>query len=240
MEKNEQVYRGKISFVNFEKHFATIDYLQGTKPKAVNFKTSAEGNNKKPQHYRVNDAVSFQLKLSDRGDKMTAYNVKFLHNEAIDRLIQKASFENRFSGYLKKVEEDYFIKEADSYIFFPLLVSPWETPPAETATNEMISFRLLNLDKPNGIVGELFSHTYIPEYRKAVQHFNNKMEIEAVVARLTPHAAFLHLFGEKIQARLPFSAIKDENLQPGDNLKVIITHLTPHKIAVEQVKSEEA
>lgn len=238
MEKTEQTYRGKISFVNFEKHFATIDYLQGTKPKSVNFKTSAEGNDKKPQHYRVNDVVSFQLRLSDRGDKMTAYNVKFLHNEAIDRLIQKAAFENRFSGYLKKVEEDYFIKEADSYIFFPLLISPWETPPAETATNEMISFRLLNLDKPNGIVGELFSHTYIPEYKKAVQHFNNKIEIDATVARLTPHAVFLDLFGQKIQARLPLSAIKNESIHPGDTIKVVITHLTPNRIVVEQVSSE--
>jgi hypothetical protein len=26
METQEQVYKGKISFINYEKHFATIDY----------------------------------------------------------------------------------------------------------------------------------------------------------------------------------------------------------------------
>jgi hypothetical protein len=91
------IYRGKVSFVNYEKEFATIDYEHNNKEKSVNFKTTSTG--KKQHHFRVGDVVTFELKLSDRGDKMTAFNVNFIHNPLIEVLIQKAQKENRFSGY---------------------------------------------------------------------------------------------------------------------------------------------
>lgn len=142
MEK-EQLYKGKISFINFEKYFATIDYLNGTKQKSVNFKTDLTDTGKKPHQYKLGDAVSFELRLSDRGDKMTAFNVKYLHNEAINLLIQKSVKENRFSGYLKRVDDTYFVKEWESYILFPLQLSPWEKPPVETAEKRTHQFPVI-------------------------------------------------------------------------------------------------
>lgn len=232
--ENEPIYKGKISFINFEKQFATIDFLKGAKQKSVNCKTDADGINKKPHQFRLGDVVSFQLRLSDRGDKQTAYNVKYLHNEAIDLLIQKATIENRFSGYLKKIEDKYFIKEIDSYILFPLQLSPWEKPPVESAENVAISFSLLHLDKPNAIVAELFSHNFTPAYKKAMQHFKNEMDAEGVISRITPHAAYISLFDDEMTGKLngDFSTLKE-----GDKLNVNITHLTPYKMAIKQVKS---
>lgn len=232
----EKVLKGTISFVNYDKNFATIEYEQGAKKKSVNCKTDFESTGRKPHHFRVGDGVSFQLRLSDRGDKMTAYNVKFMYNTAMDLLIQKANIENRFSGYLKKVEDKYFIKEWDSYIFFPLQVSPWEIPPVESAENEAISFRFLNLDKPNSIVAELFSHNFIPEYKKAYQHFKNKIVIDAIVSRKSPHAIYLDLFGEKIQAKLKMADMYAD-VKAGDSIPVLISHLTNNRIAVEPAES---
>lgn len=235
---DEQLYKGKISFINYEKYFATIDYLHNNKQKAVNCKTNAADSGKKPHQYRLGDEVSFQLKLSDRGDKMTAYNVKYLHNTAIDLLIQKAVIENRFAGYLKIVEGKFFVKEWDSYVLFPIQLSPWEKPPVETAANEAISFKLLNLVKPNSIVAELFSHNYIPEYKKALQHFNNKIDIEAVVYKISPHAVYVNLFEDKIQAKLQLTNEEKDQLKEGDTIKVLITHLTNSRIVIEKVKGK--
>lgn len=226
----QQLYKGKISFINYEKYFATIDYKHNNKSKTVNCKTNIPGSDRKPNQYRLGDEVSFSLKLSDRGDKMTAYNVRFLHNTAIDLLIQKAAIENRFSGYLKKVDDQYFIKEWDSYILFFLQLSPWEKPPAETAENEPVAFRLINLDKPKIMAAELFSHNYIPEYRKAMQHFQNEMNIEATVTRVSPHAVYLNLFNDKIQAKLP--AEEGSGFKEGDKVEVMITHFTNSRIVV--------
>lgn len=236
MENTSPQYRGKISFINHEKLFATIEYMQGTKPKSVNFKLTSETVTKKPHQYRLGDVVSFNTRLSDRGDKMTACNVKYLYNPGIDLLVQKAAVENRFAGYLKKVEDNYFIKEADSYILLPLLLSPWEKPPADSAENEMIAFSLVNTDKPNALKAELFSHSFIPEYRMALQHFKNEIDAEALVTRISPHAVYLSLFNDKIQAKLPLTAFGEGEINEGDTVPVLITHLTPNRIVVKRVK----
>jgi hypothetical protein len=233
---DETILKGIISFVNYEKQFATIGYQLNAKKKEVNCKTDALVNGRKPHYFRISDEVSFQLKRSDRGDKMTAYNVKFLYNTALDQLIQKAGIENRFSGYLKIVDDQFFVKEWDNYLFFPLLVSPWEKPPVTTADNEAISFRLVNLDKPNTVAAELFSHNYISEYKKALQHFNHKIDIAATVYKVSPHAAYLNLFGEKIRAKLPLTTAEKEQVKEGDALHVMITHLTHMRIVVERIR----
>ena len=235
---DQQLYKGKISFIHYEKHFATIEYLHNNKLKTVNCKTDMAENGKKPHHYRLGDEVSFQLKLSGRGDKMTAANVKFLHSTAIDLLMQKAATENRFSGYLKKVDDSYWVKEWDSYILFPLQLSPWEKPPALTAENEAISFKFVNLGKPGSILAELFSHNYIPEYKKALQHFKNEIDIEAIVCKISPHAVYLNLFNDKIQAKLQVATGEKDRLKEGDKIQVFITHLTNTRIVVEKVKNK--
>ncbi len=221
-----------ITFVNYEKHFVTISYLQNNKSKSVNCNTGSGNKDKKVHYFRVADEVSFQLTLSDRGDKMTAHQVKFLYNPVLDLLIRKSATENRFTGYLKKINDRLFVKEWESYLFFPLLVSPWEKPPVETAGNEAISFSLLNMDKPGSLSAELFSHNYIPEYRAAFQHYENAVVVEATIYKISPHAIYVNLFNNKIQAKIK---IIDGKLKEGDTLQVIITHLTNTRIVIEQV-----
>ena len=134
---------------------------------------------------------------------------------------------------MKLIDDTFFVKELNSYILFPLQLSPWELPPSLTAINKAISFSLLNLDKPNRIVAELFSHSYIPEYKKAFQHFMNEIEIDAVVKRISPHAVYVELFGEKFQAKIPLSAFGEKEVKEGDMIPVLITHLTPAKVVVK-------
>lgn len=234
---DQPVYKGKITFINYEKQFATIEYLHNNKLKTVNCKTNIMAGGKKSQPCRLGDGVSFQLVLSDRGDKMTATNVTILYNTAIDLLIQKAAFENRFSGYLKKVEDKYFVKEWESYILFPIQLSPWEKPPVESAANEAISFKLINLDKPGSIMAELFSHNYLPEYKMAQEHFKNNTPVEGVVVKISPHAVYLNLFSEKIQAKLLKSDEENEQLKLGDRIRVLITHLTGTRIVIRRLIS---
>ena len=183
----------------------------------------------------MGDEVNFQVKLSDRGDKMIAYNIKFLYNTELEKLINKAKIENRFSGYLKIADDDLFVKEWDSYIFFPLKLSKWEKPPAESAFNEAISFKLVNLDKPNTIAAELFSHDFIPEYRKALEHFKSKTPIEAIVSKVSAFAVYLDLFGNSIQAKMELPEDSLKEVKPGDKLKVRISYLSSSRIAVERI-----
>ena len=229
---SEEILKGHVSFVNYEKHFATIDYEKNGKTKSVNCKTvGADGQ--KLHHFRVGDNVHFQLKLSARGDKMTADSVKFLYNTQLELLLNKAVVENRFAGYLKKVDDDWLIKERDSYIFFPLRISKWEKPPAEQAMNEVINFSIQNMDKPNQLVAELFSHDFIPEYRKAQQLYKEQAEVEATVTRISPFAVYLEILGGKIQAKINRKE-GEEAPKEGDRFNIVITYLSPHRIAVQK------
>ncbi|MBK6936600.1 MAG: hypothetical protein IPH18_06730 [Chitinophagaceae bacterium] len=108
-------------------------------------------------------------------------------------------------------------------------------PPVETAENEAISFRFISPEKPNKLVAELFSHNYLPEYKKAVQHFKNEIAVDAIVNRISPYGIYLNLFDEKVQAKLPFDAETDSMVKPGDIITVLITHLTNIRIVVKRV-----
>ncbi|MCW3119338.1 MAG: hypothetical protein JWM28_3420, partial [Chitinophagaceae bacterium] len=132
---DEIIYKGILSFINHDKGYATIEYQQNEKKKTINFKTVAADPLKpgvvkqtaKSHHFRTGDHVSFQLKLSDRGDRMIASAVKFLYNHELEKIINKARIENLFKGFLKMADDELFVKELGSYLFFPLVLSKWET-----------------------------------------------------------------------------------------------------------------
>ncbi|HEX5026973.1 MAG TPA: hypothetical protein VFV68_16945 [Agriterribacter sp.] len=229
---------GIITSVNHEKHYVSIEYIHKDRKRTITCRTDNldQQKGKRPHQYRVGDAVGFATKGADRGSRIIAYNLQFLYNTAIEQMLHKAATDNRFKGYLKVVDDVFFVKEWDNYIFFPLVLSKWERLPPEKDFNEVIEFKLLHTDKPNKLAAELFSHDYIPEFRKAVQHFKNKTETEAVVSKVSPFGAYVDMFAGKIQSKVKLSAEELATLSPGDKIKVIITHLTNTRIVVEQGK----
>ncbi|MGG9970734.1 hypothetical protein ACQ33O_02975 [Ferruginibacter sp. SUN002] len=240
MDKNK--LQGKITFIHHDKDYATIEYTVNDKIKSINGniseqtqqKLKAGGIIKKIHHFLIGDEVSFIIVPTPRGDKMMADNIQFLFNNALDALLNKAVIENRFVGYLKKVDDNYFVKETGSYIPFPLLLSPWEIPPNDAALNEPVFFKLDNPDKGAKATASLFKSTYIPEYMRALKLFKNKEAIKATVYKVTHHGVFINLVGEKIQAKIPVTA-KEGNVKVGDIINVIITYLGHSKIVVEKV-----
>jgi hypothetical protein len=149
--------------------------------------------------------------------------------------LNKAAVENRVVGYLKKVDDKYFVKETGSYILFPLVISPWEIAPDEASLNEPVFFKLNNIEKGDKSTASLFRSTYIPEYMRALKLFKNKEVIEAKVYKVTPHGIFLNLIGEKIQAKLPIEKNNITDVKIGDVIKVMITYLGHSKIVIEKV-----
>lgn len=243
-----QTIEGKISFINHEKKYAMIEYEEGNKNKTVRASIDEQSQKqmkakniiKKTHHFMVGDVVSFQVKLSDRGDRMMASGTEFLYNNALDVLINKSFVSNKFIGYLKMVDDKYFVKEIDSYLFFPVPFSPWQIKPTEEELNEQVLFSLENLDKKDKIFASLLTNVYIPEFHTAVKSFKNKIPIEATIFNITAHGLYLHVINDKIQAKIPFNKneiMKESTaaLKPGDKIQVIISHVSKSRIAVEIV-----
>ena len=234
-----QTIEGKISFINHEKKYAMIEYEEGNKNKTVRASIDEQSQKqmkakniiKKTHHFMVGDVVSFQVKLSDRGDRMMASGTEFLYNNALDVLINKSFVSNKFIGYLKMVDDKYFVKEIDSYLFFPVPFSAWQIVPEELDLNEQVHFSLENIDKKEKIYASLFNNKYIPEFEQAVKLFKTKTPVMAEVFKVSPHSIYLNIISEKIQAKIAF----EEGINVGDRIEVLISYLGKNKIAVVKV-----
>ena len=244
---DKQTLTGTITFIHHEKNYATIEYEHNGKTKSINGNVGEKGQMKlkeinaikKTHAFRIGDEVSFVIVPSAKGDKMVAGFIEFRFNNAYSNLLHKAVTENRFVGYLKKVDDDYFVKETGSYILFPLIVSPWEMPPHESHMNEPVFFKLDNIDKPNAVTASLYKSEFIPEYKTALQYCKNKTVVNAVVYKTTPFGIFINLFNNKIQAKISLAKDKNETkseMKVGDKVKVIITYMSPIKIVVERAE----
>ena len=236
------IIHGKISFVNHEKKYVMIEYEVNGKKKTINgmvddktqLQLIKEGVNKKTHTFHIGDIVNFNAGLSGRGDKMVASNIQYLYNSALDVLINKSKTENNFIGYLKMAEDKMYVKEIDSYLFFPVAVSPWQIIPTEKELNEAVTFSLENTDNKEKLTAKLFNNNYIPEFYTAVKLQKSKTPIEAEVYKVSPHGIYLNIVGDKIQAKIPIkknTAVADQ--KTGDKIKVLITYLSPVKIVVE-------
>jgi len=227
---------GKISFINHDKKYAMIDYEETNKKKTVRADIDDKKQKelkekkliKKTHHFMVGDVVSFMVKLSDRGDRMMATSVEFLYNNTLDVLINKSLLTNKFIGYLKMVDDKYFVKEIDSYLFFPVPFSPWQIIPAELDLNEQVFFSLENIERKEKIFASLFNNKYIPEFEQAVKLFKTKTALTAEVFKVSPHSIYLNVIGNKIQAKIDF----EEGLHVGDKIEVLISYLGKNKIAL--------
>ncbi len=223
---SKELIQGSVSFVNHDKQYITIAYELNSKKKTINGAIdSAEKH-----FYQIGDVVAFVIALSGRGDKMVATEIKFRYNNALDAIINKAKTENSFLGYLKEANGKYFVKEIGSYVFFPVAISPWQFLPDATKVNEAVAFSLEHIEKKEKAIAKLFDNKYIPEFNTAIKYSKAKTPIEATVFKVTLHAIYLNIVGNKIQAKLP---VKENNkLKVGDTISVIISFLNTEKIVV--------
>lgn len=235
--------QGEISFINHERGYCTIEYNLNGKKKTINGNISDKDQQKlidekiiKRKHrFYVGDVVNFIIVRSPRGDKQVADCIRYLYNNAMDNLLNKAKTENEFVGYLKKVDEEYFVKETGSYIFFDLKLSPWELKPSGKL-NEPIFFKLENFESPEKVYARLRKSHFIPEYHTAEKLFKSKTPIEASVYNVSPHAIYLDIIKDKIKAKLTTDKLsKPATIKAGDKIKVMITFLSPSRIIVEAV-----
>ena len=227
------VLTGNVSFVNHEKKYIIIEYEQNGKKKVVNGSVD-EKDLKKKHVFHIGDMVSFTVGLSGRGDRMVATNIQFMYNNALDVLINKAKTENNFIGYLKIVDDKYFVKEIDSYLFFPVIISPWQLKPTEAELNEAVTFSLDNLEKKEKITASLFTQKFISEYYSAERAFKKQEVVETEVYKISPHGIYLNVFENKVQAKIsPTTDKLPENLKVGDKINVRVSYFSKMKIVVK-------
>ncbi|MEO8772365.1 MAG: hypothetical protein ABI402_19860 [Ferruginibacter sp.] len=247
---SDKFISGKISFIHHEKNRAVIEYEDNGKKKNIQAdiddraqaKLIAQKIIKKPHRFLVGDNVTFQIKKTGGNGRIVyADNIQYQYNTALEILINKAAIENKFLGYIKITDEEYFIKEIDTYLFFPLEISAYEIPPTEKEIEKPVSFKLENINKPDKIAASLFNHNYIPEFLTAIQHFKKQTSIDAIVQNITPFGIHVNLVADKIKAKLTIDdslkkRIEEKSIQVNSVIRIKIKHISPSKIAIEEVE----
>jgi hypothetical protein len=236
---------GVVSFVHHEKEYVTIEYTVNGRKKTINGKVDEatqlplkeEKLIKKFHRFHEGDEVEFTITRSARGDKNIAERIVYRFNNALGNLINRAAVDNQFVGYLKLVDKSYFVKETGTYLFFPLIVSPWEVVPAESQLNEPVFFKLENTGNPEKVSAALLKPRYIPEFMTAKKYYTNKTVIEARVAKVTPHSVHVNVIGEKIMGKIPLEMPEGGHPEiplpkVSDPIKIVITHLSPTRIVI--------
>ena len=180
--------------------------------------------------------LQFNLETVAKTGNLAAVNLQFKFNTALNNLQQKALAENKFLGYLKNVDDEFFVKEIDSYLFFPVKLSPWQLPPDEKDFNEPVTFSLLQPEKKENLLVSLTDNKYLPEFNEAVKLFKSKAVVSAEVTRLSNHSVYVNVVGGVITAKIKNDLLELEGLKIGDKIPVTISYLSKDKIAVEPVK----
>jgi ribosomal protein S1 len=245
---SEKYFRGKIISINNDKKKVTIEYISNNKNKTIQAIIDDKQQEKyiqlklikKTHRFLVGDHVKFVIKKSSQ-NVFFADHVLYEYNNSLEVLIQKATIENKFLGYVKKVDEDYFIKEIDSYLFFPLRISKFEFPPVVSESPKAISFKMINIEKPEKIMAELYNHHYTEGFLVAVKQHKSQQIIEAIIKKITPYGIFVSLSESGLESKIAINEkinkkIEDTNLGVDSIIKVKITHITSDRIVTDWVE----
>jgi len=128
---------------------------------------------------REGDKVVFDVSKSDDGSPM-GVNIQFVNNLNLDSLRKDFEKGSMLKGYLKKVEERYYVKDLDTYMFIPIVVSKYELNASEfyeMRLNELVEYKLIRFTSKNMIWGLLC-------HRQFSDRFNGIMSGETMKGEL--------------------------------------------------------
>lgn len=188
-------------------------------------------------HFCSGDEVEFKLKKYE-GEKVIAYDLKFIQNTKLDKIIEEATELNVLKGYLKKIEKEYFIKHLGTYLFIPIKISDWETDlniVYEERINKLLTFELHDLNKPFKLYGTLTDRIFNPEYTLINELRDNESTTFTTITGKNNNGFFATLFNGSIKCFIRFLNSEDEKLSckdKGDIVEVQVVNVFPENKTV--------
>lgn len=164
---------GYISYINTSGHYGFID-----SPDLLLDHIFFHSSNckKSYKHIYKGDKVTFEL--NPNGEKgIEATNISFIQNASLDGL--RKDFENNTSlkGFLKKIDDKYYVKDRETYIFIRLIIASYEINLKEVYEdnlNELIDYKIITLTDKNKIRAINVNRQFLPECKLLVE--GNKTE----------------------------------------------------------------
>jgi len=209
-----KIYNGNVLYFNTKKHFGFIEsdnssyyfFLDVKKIKTENreFRKQKIESKIKAQ-YNIGDEVNFKLKLSN--DKIEAYDIEYLGNAQRTLLLNEAAENDVLSGYLKKIEDKFFVKHLTTYIFIPVEIKKNEIDKDliyENRINQLVQFELkiTGIDKLKAIIVD---RKLNPNLEKIQEIFEKQEVVNGCIKSNSKNGMMVDILG--IDAFLPHNQI---------------------------------
>jgi cold shock CspA family protein len=226
------LHKGIVTYFSAEKHFG---FLDTELHESIFFFIDTS---KSKTEFSRGDEVFFKLKPSDKNDgTLQAYDLKFIKNEKINQLQELIEDNEPLPGYLKKIGEEYFIKDKATYLFIPLQISIWEENLEEFINDIMLYKVIKNSHKINKIKAVLYDRVYTKTWHTLNNYKKNNRRLTAKIAGKNKYGYFatIPVLNDIVVAFLPFK--KDgsvpETLRKQDTVEVKISAVYDNSINVQ-------
>jgi cold shock CspA family protein len=240
---NRKILYGIIAHFNPDKQFGFIDADNNESYFFhINKKEVLEEGLTSHQHvFRTGDEVGFSVRKAHYDiNKLEAYNLEYLGNERLLQVIKEVKKGKEQTGFIKLVDNDkLYIKDKNTYIFFPIEVSKWEVNLDATyydRVNELVPYTLTQTENIYKLKATVLDALYCAEYLQISEALKKNMVLQARIDDLHHKGHYATLLESQIQGRITIpkdapTALNDyfNSLKKGEFVDVLIKYLEGNK-----------
>lgn len=207
---------GYVSYINIKKNYGFIDSPELELEQIFFHITNCSEDYR---HIHKGDKVSFEF------DPLTTHQcgakqISFIKNASLDGLKDDFTSGKILKGYLKKIDDRFYVKDRDTYILIPLMIASFEIDLEEVYEanlNSMIEYKITIFTAKNKIRAIKLHRHFLPNCKLLIQ--GNKSEGQ--IMSILKDGYQIKIF-ENILGFLPksFAHKSDSILEVGDIVNV--------------------
>lgn len=245
----DTVYKGTVTFFSLERHFGFIDseiqedlffFIDVTKMR----KMKPEEKQGQQTSYIRGDEVYFKIKPAINGRTgIEACDLRYIRNEKVDELLGLIREQKPLTGYIKKLNSGYYIKDKQTNLFIPLHISFWEVgleEVYESRINEPVSYIVEKIPrKLKNMKAVLPDRIMSKTYSQLVDLKENKELVSVRISDKTKDGYFGTFLNNAVTCFVLFKSIPENTpeLNKGDFVACWITHINEGSVMVQLVVS---
>lgn len=175
-----KIYNGVITRIVPNKSFGNIIYVDHEETLSISFCSLSNPPEHKKWNWLYGDEVKFTIEQSESNpEQKFAKIIEYVGNAQLDRLHEIVQNQGTISGYVKKFENQYFLKEVNTNIRLRFKVSDIQVPP-EPESLITVGTENVNLSR----IRTMFRYClHVPMEYSAVHKYN--MEILQTIGKDT-------------------------------------------------------
>ena len=172
------------------------------------------------KHLNVGDRVKF-MEITCENDRKEAREISFVGNPDIEWIIKKTDESAIHTGYLKHINDHYFVLDVETHATIQIVISHHEIDIRknyENKINHRIYYNLHNNIEGKGYYATIYYRTFHPDSHKLL----NKETIEGNVIKENKEGFIIKIFNN-MYGQLPYKLVEKAGrvLNIGDKVNVI-------------------